>query len=114
MKMDIEIQGYDEILEQLQKMQYGLTEEGLNEYLSDVKKQASEICGLTTDDLTLNAVKENMDISIAFNLKDSKKLECVKNAIERVLPTLPITTKALFEQLVIQIKKKMEETPPAS
>jgi hypothetical protein len=81
--MGVEIHGFEEALEQLQKMQHGLTEEGLNEYLSDVTKEANEICGLTTDDLTLKAVKHEKDISIAFNLKDVKKLECVKMLLKK-------------------------------
>ncbi|MGC1425743.1 MAG: hypothetical protein WA833_03475 [Nitrosotalea sp.] len=109
--MDVEIHGYDEAIKQLEEMQYGLTEGGMNEYLSDVKKQAYEICGLKEEEITLKAVKNGDKITIDFSMKDRTKLECVKNAIEKVLPSLPITTKPLFEQMVIQIKKKIDETP---
>jgi hypothetical protein len=106
--MGFEIRGLDEAHEELQKMIHGLTEEGLNEHCNDVKIAAKRICGLSDNDIVLQAKKVGDQITIEFSLKDRQKLSCVKQAIQEVLPSMPVTTSPLFDQLAKQIDKEEE------
>ena len=107
---DVEISGYDETLAMLERMKKGLTEEGINEYCSKIKAVANSKCGISDSEITLQAKKVDKEITIEFRMKDQAKLDCFKEAVRSVLPSMPITTKPLFEQLIIGIDKKYPKT----
>lgn len=104
---EIESFGFDKVIEDLEKMSHGLTEEGFNEYCNKVKEYAKRKCDLKENEITLEAVKNGDEISVSFNTR-GEKLACVKQAIEENLNSMPITTKALFEHLLKEIEKKLK------
>lgn len=81
----------------------GLTVVGLNEYCEKVKQAARE-CGIKEmGELELEAVSLDKEFDIKFELRDYSKADCMKEAIRRVLPSMPGTTRAVFEQILIQL-----------
>lgn len=105
---DIKITGFDEAIKKLDNMAYGLTEKGLNEYCDRIKNDTYTKCDLKKGEITLQAKKIGDNITIDFKVNGSK-LECVKKAIQSNLNNMPITTKALFDQLIKSINKKISE-----
>lgn len=102
---DIEVRGFDEAIRDLKKMEYGLSVAGINSYCERIKKVAIG-CGIERGMLILEAEKDlDNNINIKCELKDGSKKDCLKQAIRDVLPSMPITTKPLFEGLLA----KMEE-----
>jgi hypothetical protein len=57
----------------------------------------------------INAVPKESSV-FDIELKSSKKaLPCIRDAVQRNLPSMPVTTKAVFETLLKQIEKRMSE-----
>jgi hypothetical protein len=42
---------------------------------------------------------------LKFELKDGSKVDCVKQAIRKVMPFMPETSKAIFEQFLKQLEE---------
>lgn len=100
---DIKITGLDDILKSLEKMQYGLSLEGINSYCEQIKKAATN-CGIARDELELEATRSVDDvISIKCSLQDRGKKECLIKAINEIMPSMPITLRPLFENLLSQL-----------
>lgn len=106
---DIKIDGLDEAIKKLDDMAHGLSEDGLNKYCDKIKEDAYKDCEIEKDELKLQARKVGDDITIDFNVNGSK-LECIKDKIQQNLNSMPITTQALFEQLIKSIEKKILES----
>lgn len=112
MEIGIKSFGFDEAIQQLDKMAHGLTEEGINEYCDSIKKTVMERCGISDNEITLKATKVigQDKLTIDFQLKDRKKLECVKQTIQDLISSMPVTTKLLFEQLLKWIDEQLKKT----
>ena len=105
---DIKITGLDEAIKKVEDMAYGLTEKGLNEYCNKIKADTYTKCNLKKDEIKLQAKKIGDKITIDFNVNGSK-LKCVKSSIQKNLTGMPVTTRALFEQIIKSIDKKISE-----
>ena len=105
---DIKITGLDEAIKKLDDMAHGLTEKGLNEYCNKIKQDTYTKCDLKKDEIKLEAIKIGDKINIDFKV-NGLKLNCVKLAIQENLISMPITTRALFEQLLKSIEEKISE-----
>jgi hypothetical protein len=51
----------------------------------------------------LEAVLQGKELEIKFGLKDRSKADCIKEAIRRVMPSMTVTTRAVFEQIMKQL-----------
>lgn len=97
--MSFKVKGLDEIVKELEKMQYGLSLEGINSYCERVKKVAIN-CGINRNEIVLGAHRTETDeLKIICSLQDKDKRECLRQAIAQVLPSMPPTMKPLFEHL---------------
>jgi len=101
--MGIKVDGLDEAIEMTEALSRGLTVEGINEYCGRIREAAKD-CGVIEGELELEAVPRGKEFEIKFNLSDRSKFDCIKQAIERVMAFMPITTKAFFEQILKQIE----------
>lgn len=102
--MGITAFGFDEAIQQLDRMAQGLTEDGINEYCEMVKQEIYKKCGLTENEVLLKATKVTGqdELTFEFKIKDLTKLQCVKESIQSLLSSMPITTRQFFEKMLMK------------
>jgi len=81
----------------------GLTVVGINEYLEKVKQAARECGIMERGELELEAIRHGEGFEIKFELRDRSKADCIKEAIRRVMPSVPVNTRAIFERVLGQL-----------
>lgn len=102
--MGIEINGLDGTIKMTEDLAQGLNVDAINEYCEKVKQAARE-CGITErGELELEAFPRGKEFEIRFELKDRSKADCIKEAIRRVMPSMPVTTRDVFEQILKQLE----------
>lgn len=75
---DIDVKGFDENIKALDKMQYGLSLEGINSYCERIKKVALN-CRITRNELVVEARKtEGDELTIICTLQDKGKRDCLR------------------------------------
>lgn len=102
--MEIEVEGLDEAIKHLDGIAHGLTLEGVNEECDKIKLAAKK-CGITSNDVYLEAVPNGKDFEIKAELKDPSKMDCLKRAIKEAMANMPDPTKFMFENLLEQMEK---------
>src|ERR1044072_6805274 len=101
--MGMEIDGLDDPIKMNEDVARGLSAASINEYCEKVKQAARE-CGIKEQgELELEAVLQGKEFEIKFGLKDRSKADCIKEAIRRVMPSMTVTTRAVFEQIMKQL-----------
>lgn len=103
-----DVDGQDDATKILKKMAHGLTVEGVNEQLDKIK-QATRGCGITEKELELEAIPRGENWDIKFELRDWSKLDCLKQSVRGVLPSMPDTTKALMQQFLNQLQAERKD-----
>jgi len=103
--MDIKVDGLDASIGMTEAISRGLPVEDINEYCGRIREAAKD-CGINEGELEIEAVPRGKEFEIKFNLSDRSKFDCIKQAMERVMAFMPITTKAFFEQILKQIEDK--------
>jgi hypothetical protein len=103
---DIDIKTSGISADKLKEAILGVTFEGVTKHCDDIKQEA-EKCGLTKNELELTVVKGEGDTFIIHeNLKNKEKFQCLKQAFEKVLPTIPDGMRAVFEDFLRKLEKK--------
>lgn len=60
-------------------------------------------------ELVLEAIPRGENWDIKFELRDRSKLDCLKQSIKGVLPSMSDTTKALMQQFLNQLEAEKKE-----
>lgn len=105
-EMDIKTSGFDKSQNHLENLGQSMVYDGMKKHCDDIMNEANEICGLTTENFQLIVKKGEGDkLIISGNLKNKDKCTCVKEAFDKILPTLPNGIRQIFENFF----KKIEE-----
>jgi hypothetical protein len=92
--------------EDVKALEWGLTKECVDDYCNKIRKKATLSCGVSEDDLKMNAVMVDKKLSIEFSLRDHEKLNCIEAILEETIPSMPVTTRTVFEHLLHLLKKR--------
>jgi hypothetical protein len=115
MSIDFDVRGLGELQRELERMQEGMTTPVVNDWCKRIEQGAKESCPAEErESIHIGALPvEHNKFEIQF--KSSRNaLPHVRDSIQRNLPSMPVTTRAIFEAFLKQVEKQMseEEAPP--
>lgn len=95
----------DEVERRLKELEYGLTEEGIREWVRKVESWTRAICDGKADGvkIAVKKVGSKIDLDAALYVKEER--ECLKKAIQTNLSQMPETTRALFNALLSKLEQ---------
>lgn len=108
LSLDVDIRGLKELQRELETMQQGMTPSVVNEWCKRIESEAKNSCPEEEkESIVINAVPKEPN-KFDIQLKSSKKaLPYIRESVQRNLPSMPITTRAVFETLLKQIDQRM-------
>ena len=96
--MEIDIKG----IESPDQLSNNLKQEELRNWTGMIERTAREICGDTLNDIMLRNTSETLfDVTI----KDQKSADCLVQAIDRHIHSMPIFLQGVFQKLATKIKQ---------
>lgn len=98
-------EGLDEVEQKLKELEYGLTEEGVKEWVQKVESWTKAICDGKADGvkITVKKVGSKLDLDAVLYVKEER--ECLKKAIKTNLSQMPETTRVLFNALLSKLEQ---------
>ncbi len=108
MAFDIKIEGLDEAIRKLEEMKRGLEPDVFAQWVNTIEKTAKEIC--QDPDCKRITFKPVGDLRIDIRLADSSAVNCVIQAIQKHMSSMPLTTRAFYQEVIKQLESRKNNT----
>jgi hypothetical protein len=97
--------GLDDVERKLKELEYGLTEEGIQEWVRKVESWTRAICDGKADGVKIAVKKVGSKIDLDTVVYVKEERECLKKAIQTNLSQMPETTRVLFSTLLAKLEQ---------